>query len=97
MTFQIQYIDDIQMAFLRMLYNKVTQKFTYFCINGVGYKDSQTDSRDKALDFTGENDYEWEGSSLKEKDIPFDGCQVSRRRQQTLVCPSLLIIWMMDN
>ena len=74
--FQIKYIDEIQMSFMRMLYSKVTQKFTYFCINSVGYEEQQSGTKDYALDFMGENEYEWEGPKMKSKAVPFDGCKV---------------------
>lgn len=73
---QIKYIDNIQLAFLRWLYNGVSQKFTYFCINGAAYYDRFTQNYDNAVEFQGDNDYEWDLKSVKPSDVPFDGCQV---------------------
>jgi len=82
--FKIKYIDEIQMSFMRMLYSKVTQKFTYFCINSVGYEEQQSGTKDYALDFMGENEYEWEGPKMKSKAVPFDGCKNRQSNSYTV-------------
>ena len=35
-----------------------------------------TQSYDNALEFLGDNDYEWDLKSVKPSDVTFDGCQV---------------------
>ena len=75
--FQIQYTDEVQMQFLRILHMKAEQKFTYFCKNSVGWFSTETEDLSQALSLLGDNEYEFEGEKLKNKDVPFDGCRVS--------------------
>ncbi len=65
------------MHFLRLLYTKASQKFTYFCINAAGWYDAESLSYNHALNFMGDNDYVIQGKKVKEADVPFDGCRVS--------------------
>lgn len=74
---QINYIDEIQMSFLRLLHTRASQKFTYFCINSVGWYNTETKKLHDALFFMGDNEYEFKGTNLRQKDVPFDGCRVS--------------------
>jgi len=57
-----------------MLYKRVTQKFTYFCVNVAGWYDTDSSSTANALDFMGDSDFEWKGSGIKDNDVTFDGC-----------------------
>ena len=66
------------MVFLRLLHVRASQKFTYFCINAAGWYNTETRSHDDALKFMGDNEFEFTGSNLKQKDVPFDGCRVSK-------------------
>lgn len=74
--FDIKYASSIQMAFLRMLSEHATQKFTYFCSGSVAWKDSTNgDNLDKAIVLMGSNDYEFNTAEFTEKMVVHDGCK----------------------
>lgn len=49
--FQFQYLDEIQMNFLRLLSNTVQQKITYLCKNSMA-----CDDKKKSINLIGENE-----------------------------------------
>ena len=75
--YQIQYIDDVQLSFLRMLHTKARQKFSYLCQNSAAWYDQISDSYASALTLMGDNEFEIETKKLAQKHILSDGCRVS--------------------
>ena len=56
---------------------KAEQKFTYLCINSIGWFNIEKNNYNQALNLLGDNEYEFEGTKLKHQNVPFDGCRVS--------------------
>ncbi len=75
--FQISYVDEVQMHFLRLLHMQAEQKFTYFCVNSIGWFSTETNTHDQSINLLADNEYEYVGRDLRQKDVPYDGCRVS--------------------
>ncbi len=76
-VFQISYVDEVQMHFLRLLHMHAEQKFTYFCVNSIGWYSTETNSHNQSINLLADNEYEYIGREFKQKDVPYDGCRVS--------------------
>lgn len=76
---QVEYADESQVSFLRLIYTAASQKLTYFCSNSVAYKDSATSDTSNAITLLGHNDFEFGNKALRKKYVLLDGCVVSNK------------------
>ena len=82
--FQISYVDEVQMNFLRLLHNEAHQLFTYFCRNSVAWHNAETASYDLAVALVGANGQDMPTEKFSQRDVQVDGCSVSSPRYQTI-------------
>ena len=81
LCFQIRYIEDIQLGFLRLLSTRAQQKFTYYCSNSIAVRNAQDNSDDLALRLMGDNEHEFKTEKLSKQEVD-DGCAVSWSHDQ---------------
>ena len=76
LCFQINYVSDIQLGFLKLLYSEAQQKFTYQCKRSVAWYSERDRNRNSAISFMGDNDSELNTDRLRDLSV-IDGCRVS--------------------
>jgi hypothetical protein len=72
-SLQIEYPDEIQLAFLRLNSLEASQKFTYYCKNSIAWYDGELSSYSHAITFEGYNKEKIETSDISDVQ---DGCSV---------------------
>lgn len=74
---QIQYGSSVQLGLLRLLSERATQRFTFYCSGSVAWFDQSANDNSAALTLMGDNEYEFETSTFTFKEVVHDGCRVS--------------------
>ena len=72
--FQIEYISDVQLGFLRMLNTEAQQTFVYHCRRSTAWHDARGSDR-LAISLLGDNDAEINTDRLHDFEV-VDGCSV---------------------
>ena len=72
-SLQIEYPDEVQLAFLRLSSLEASQKFTYYCKNSIAWYDEEMSSYSHAITFEGYNKEKIETSDISDVE---DGCSV---------------------
>lgn len=83
--FQISYVDEVQMNFLRLLHNEAHQTFKYFCRNSVAWYNAETASYDSAVSLIGANGHDMPTERFSQKDVQLDGCSVSSPQLENII------------
>lgn len=83
--FKITYdsIGPVQMKFLRLLSENVSQNFTYTCLNSVAWYDNHARSYGNAITFLGDNEDHFSPSKNK-PEVPYDGCKQRGSESKTI-------------
>jgi len=80
--FKIKYPSETQLAFLRLLSMRATQKITYFCTNSVAWYNQDDSDYKMSIKMMGSNDFVIR--RFKEKDVTYDGCKNRRSNAYTI-------------
>lgn len=86
--YQISYVDEVQMNFLRLLHNEAHQTFKYFCHNSVAWYNAETASYDLAVSLIGANGQDMPTERFSQKDVQLDGCSVSSPQLENIIVKS---------
>lgn len=79
--FEIEYGAENQLAFLRLLYDGASQKFTYFCSNSIAFLEKSTNSYGKGISLWGHNDHDFSFRTAARK--PFVVLDTCSERQSS--------------
>ncbi|RUS86337.1 hypothetical protein EGW08_005922, partial [Elysia chlorotica] len=74
-VFQIKYVSSIQLGMLRLLSERASQRFTYFCSGSVAYEDSASGNTNHAIELLGDNDFDFRTGRFNSKQVEHDGCK----------------------
>ena len=64
------------MNMLRLLSERATQRFTYFCSGSVAYEDNDMGNTKKAIELLGNNDFDFKTGRFNKRQVEHDGCKV---------------------